>query len=171
MTSSEIATENKLSALPESKDDVVGPHYCDNPVKTWYEVSDKDNYFIASWWNGTHYKDGPGGTMKVKVEKSGEVSIELSGSIEASANAIIAKSKATYGIRVVGKVSITTGHEYSHDVPSNKYGNLQYGDWGYKETWTKWRTSGDRCRKVKLGSGTAKLPTNSTGWKWWVTNA
>ncbi|MGW9031188.1 hypothetical protein ACWGQ5_45545 [Streptomyces sp. NPDC055722] len=109
--------------------------------------------------------------MRVKVEKSGEVSLELSGSIEASANAIIAKSKATYGIKVVGKVSITTGHEYSHDVPNNKYGNLQYGSWGYKVTWTKWRTSGDRCGKVKVGSGTAKLPTNSTGWRWWVSSS
>ncbi|MEU1115486.1 MULTISPECIES: hypothetical protein [unclassified Streptomyces] len=110
-------------------------------------------------------------SSEVKVEKAGKISVEVSGSIEASANAIVAKSKATYGIKVVGEVGITVGHEYSHDIPSRKYGHLQYGSWGYKTKWTKYETSADRCGKVKLGSGSAKLPTKSTGWRFWTTGS
>jgi hypothetical protein len=36
---------------------------------------------------------------------------------------------------------------------------------------TKYATSADRCSKVKLGSGTAKLPTKSTGWRFWTTSS
>ncbi|MEW2524866.1 hypothetical protein [Streptomyces sp. NPDC047071] len=171
MTAEEVALEDKLDALPEVANDASAPPRCDYPFKQWYKVTSKKNYHVPSWWNGTLYKDGPGGTMKVKVEKAGKISIELSGSIEASANAIIAKSKATYGIKVVGEVGISVGHEYSHDIPGRKYGHLQYGSWGYKTKWTKYETSADRCGKVKLGSGSAKLPTKSTGWRFWTTSS
>ncbi|QKW10909.1 hypothetical protein HUT18_15310 [Streptomyces sp. NA04227] len=133
-------------------------------------MSGKTNYHIPSWWNGTSYKDGPGGTMKVKVEKSGKIAVEVSGSVEASTNAIIAKAKATFGLKVTAEVGITVGHEYSRDIPEKKYGHLQYGTWGYKVNWTKYATSGDGCGKVKRGSGTAKLPTKEVGWRFWTTN-
>ncbi|MFD4483351.1 hypothetical protein ACFWPU_45640 [Streptomyces sp. NPDC058471] len=171
MSAEEAAVEDKLDALPEASDDSSAPPRCDNPYKKWYKTTSKTNYHVPARWNGTTFKDGPGGTMKVKVEKSGKVGVELSGSIEASANAIIAKSKATFGVKVYGEVGVTIGHEYSHDIPSRKYGHLQYGSWGYNVKWTKYATSADRCSKVKLGSGTAKLPTKSTGWRFWTTSS
>ncbi|MGW2465139.1 hypothetical protein ACWC2M_40150 [Streptomyces sp. NPDC001761] len=42
------------------------PTYCDGPY-TWYSITSKKPYFVPSWWNGTSYKDGPGGTMSVSV--------------------------------------------------------------------------------------------------------
>ncbi|MFD4626117.1 hypothetical protein [Streptomyces sp. NPDC058475] len=79
-------------------------------------------------------------------------------------------------LRATAKVSMSSSmtfgrHEYSHDIPSRKYGHLQYGSWGYKVNWSKYATSSDRCGKVKLGSGTAKLPTKETGWRWWSTSS
>ncbi|MGC0330937.1 hypothetical protein RKD23_003927 [Streptomyces sp. SAI-170] len=49
--------------------DVV-PLVCDSP-ETWYTITSKKATHIPSWWNGTSYKDGPGGTMSVSVTKSG----------------------------------------------------------------------------------------------------
>ncbi|MFD5699541.1 hypothetical protein [Streptomyces lasiicapitis] len=171
MSAAEAASEDALDALPEVSDDASAPPRCDNPYKKWYKITSKKNYHVPSRWNGTTFKDGPGGTMKVKVEKSGKIGVELSGSVEASTNAIIAKSKVTFGVKVVGEVGVTVGHEYSHDIPSRKYGHLQYGSWGYNVKWTKYATSADRCGKVKLGSGSAKLPTKSTGWRYWSTSS
>jgi hypothetical protein len=173
MSSSALAAEDALMRLPyvNTLNDVVGPTRCDNPHKEWYALSNNENYHVPSWWNGTSYKDGPGGTMKVRVEKSGKLGVEVSGTTEASTSAIFAKAKVSYSIKVVAEVGITVGHEYSHEIPAKKYGHLQYGSWGYKLKWTKYRTSNDRCGKVKLGSGTAKLPTKETGWRYWATSS
>jgi hypothetical protein len=170
MSDQEVASEKKLNALPEVVDDGdIEIKRCDNPYKKWYTVSGKTNYHIPSWWNGTSYKDGPGGTMTVEVLKSGKIGIELSGSVSAEAGVILAKAKTEFGIKVVGEAGVTVGHRYSRNVKSGYYGHLQYGSWGYKTNWTKYETSADRCGKKKLGSGTAKLPTKEVGWRYWET--
>ncbi|MFG2359982.1 hypothetical protein [Streptomyces sp. NPDC048521] len=108
--------------------------------------------------------------MSVSVTKSGTISAEISGSIEWSSNAIIAKAKAQVSVKVGGSVSISTGHQYTHNVKSNKYGHLQYGSWGYKVTWAKYQRIG-ACGSKELGSGKATLPTSETGWKYWETSS
>lgn len=148
---------------------VKEPFSCDGP-STWYAITSKKAYHIPSWWNGTKYKDGPGGSMTVSVTKSGTVSSEITGSIEWSSNAIIAKAKASVSVKIGASVSVTTGHNYTHNIHSNKYGHLQYGSWGYKLTWKKYRSAGGSgCGSVELGHGTATLPTSETGWKFWET--
>ncbi|MEU6595085.1 hypothetical protein ABZ923_38810 [Streptomyces sp. NPDC046881] len=149
----------------------VGPQACEHP-STWYSITSKKAYHVPSWWNGTKYKDGPGGTMKVSVTRGGTISLEISGSGEWSAGAILAKAKTTISVKVAGSVTITTGHEYSHEIPRNKYGHLQYGSWGYKITWKKYRSSGRSCdTRVELAHGNATLPTTETGWKYWETSS
>ncbi|MCT9106128.1 hypothetical protein ACFWD7_09115 [Streptomyces mirabilis] len=74
--------------------------------------------------------------MTVSVLKSGTISLEVSGTGEWSAGAI-----------------------------------LQYGSWGYKASWKRYRTSGNGCGAVEIGHGTTTLPTNEVGWKWWVTSS
>ncbi|MEV0982647.1 hypothetical protein [Streptomyces sp. NPDC049915] len=142
------------------------PHHCDGP-STWYSMS-KQAYHIPSWWNGTKFKDGPGGTISVSVTKAGTISAEVSGSGEYSVGAILAKAKTTISVKIGGSVTITTGHNYSHDISKNKYGHLQYGSWGYKVSWKQYRRSG-ACGSVEIGHGTATLPTSETGWKYWET--
>jgi hypothetical protein len=147
-----------------------GHQYCDGP-QTWYEFSSKKASFVPSWWNGTSYKDGPGGTMSVSVTKSGTISAEVSGSGEWSAGAILAKAKTTISVKIAGSVSITTGHNYSHDISRNKYGHLQYGSWGYYATWKRYRRVGDGCHApAEIAHGTTTLPTKETGWKYWETS-
>ncbi|WP_234318868.1 hypothetical protein [Streptomyces sp. NRRL F-2305] len=178
MSAGQLAEENKLNALPEVSDAAVdsegvegeiGPMACDNPVKTWYTITSKKAVHVPSWWNGTSFKDGPGGKMIVKVEKSGKISAEIGTSGEAEFDAVIAKAKATVSVKITAEVGITTGHTYEHLIPANRYGHLQYGSWGYKIGWTKYKTSADRCGKVKIKSGSGKTPTKETGWRWWHT--
>ncbi|MFF3414899.1 hypothetical protein ACFYW9_09395 [Streptomyces sp. NPDC002698] len=148
------------------------PYYCDGPggQYSWYSITSKKNYFIPSWWNGTKYKDGPGGTMNVSVTKAGTISVDVTGTIEFQTNAIIAKAKTSVSVHVGGSTTITTGHNYSHNISRNKYGHLQYGSWGYKVTWKKLQRVGS-CGVKELGHGTATLPTSETGWKYWETSS
>ncbi|MGC5008940.1 hypothetical protein [Streptomyces sp. DT203] len=172
-SAAEVAVDHTLSALPEvSADGDVGTMRCDNPAKQWVQVSNKkDHYHVPSWWNGTSYKDGPGGSMRVSVEKAGKIGVEVSGTAGVTASVILAEVKAEYSVKVVAEVGVTVGHTYTHDIPAKKYGHLQYGSWSHKVNWTKYKTSSDRCGKVKIGSGTAKLPTREVGWRYWSTSS
>ncbi|MEV6840830.1 hypothetical protein AB0N17_41230 [Streptomyces sp. NPDC051133] len=147
------------------------PTMCDRP-ETWYTITSKKAYHIGSWWNGTKYKDGPGGTIAVSVTKGGTISADITGTFGADVDAIVATAKASVSYQIGASVSITAGHNYSHPISRNKYGHLQYGSWGYKTTWKKWRSSsGKSCKTVEIGHGTAILPTSETGWKYWETSS
>ncbi|MFH9549177.1 hypothetical protein [Streptomyces sp. NPDC017435] len=152
--------------LPEQ-----APTLCDTP-STWYAITSKKAYHVPSWWNGTKYKDGPGGTMAVSVTRTGTISAEFSASGEWSAGAILAKAKTTISVKVGASVAIATGHNYTHDISRNKYGHLQYGSWGYKVTWKRYRSAGgSSCGGVEIAHGSATLPTSETGWKYWETTS
>jgi hypothetical protein len=124
---------------------------------------------VPSWWNGTKYKDGPGGTMTVAVTKTGTITAEVSGTVSAEADLVVAAVKSSITYKIAGSVSVATGHTYSRNIARGKYGHLQYGSWGYKVTWKKYRATGDGCGGVEIGHGTATLPTSETGWKFWET--
>jgi hypothetical protein len=64
--------------------------------------------------------------------------------------------------------SITVGHQYSHSIPSGYYGHLQYGSWGYYVHWEYWYDNGN-CTATFKDAGTAKVPTDAVGWKYWST--
>ncbi|MFI1704811.1 hypothetical protein [Streptomyces griseoruber] len=144
------------------------PSRCDGP-STWVSITSKKAYHIPSWWNGTKYKDGPGGSMTVSVTKTGTITAEISGTVTAEANLVIAAAKSSITYKVSGSVSVATGHTYTRNISRNKYGHLQYGAWGYKVTWKKYVSTGDGCDGVEIGHGTATLPTSETGWKYWET--
>ncbi|MGV9249776.1 hypothetical protein [Streptomyces sp. NPDC003710] len=147
------------------------PRMCDRP-ETWYTITSKKAVHVPSWWNGTEYKDGPGGNMSGTVTKSGTISADVTGTGGVDVDAIVLTAKVSVSTKIGGSVTITTGHTYSHPVSSNKYGHLQYGSWGYKLTWKKWRSSSGRsCKTVEIGHGTATVPTSSTGWKYWETSS
>ncbi|MGW2844491.1 hypothetical protein [Streptomyces sp. NPDC001274] len=90
-SSAEIAADRALGGLPEvGAGDDIGPMRCDNPVKQWVQVSGKTNYHVPSRWAGTSYKDGPGGSMKVSVTKSGEIGVEVGGTVDVSTSVLVA---------------------------------------------------------------------------------
>ncbi|MFG2968370.1 MULTISPECIES: hypothetical protein [unclassified Streptomyces] len=140
---------------------------------TTYTIDSKKNYFIKSWWNGTHLKDGPGGTITVSVTKSGTLSATASASTDVSVKAIVAKAKVSVSASVTASVSVTVGHQFSHDITKGKYGNAQYGSWGYKVAFTKKKVSynGYGYCSTHTSHGTAILPTTATGWKYWETKS
>lgn len=91
---------------------------------------------------------------------------------EAELKAVLAKAKASVSVTVTGSVSLTTGHTYQHNIKSGKYGHLQYGSWGYKVSWEKYRMKGNGCNGGTLiAKGTAKLPTKEVGWKYTETSS
>jgi hypothetical protein len=147
----------------------VSPRACS--VSYDYVINSKTNYFVPATWNGTHLKDGPGGTMSVSVTKAGTLSWSVTGSAEFSTSAIFAKAKVSVSSTVATSVSITVGHTYTHNITSNKYGNAQYGSWGYKIKWTEYINNGPACLSHVYATGSATLPTSSTGWKYWETSS
>ncbi|MET8131560.1 hypothetical protein ABZV24_06245 [Streptomyces sp. NPDC005251] len=72
---------------------VIRPQICDGP-QTWIEIT-KKNYHIPSWWNGAKYKDGPGGTMTVSATRGGTITAEVTGTVSAEANLIVAAAKSS----------------------------------------------------------------------------
>ncbi|MDQ8706859.1 hypothetical protein RCO28_30965 [Streptomyces sp. LHD-70] len=161
-----------MAALPEvGEGQAREPRRCDNPYKKWIEITGKKAYHVPSWWNGTKFKDGPGGTMVVKVEKAGKISAEISAGAEGDARLIVAKAKVKVDAKIGVEIGVTAGHEYRRKIASGKYGHLQYGSWGYKTTWSKYETSADGCGKKLVKKGHATLPTSETGWRYWETKS
>ncbi|MEU3829478.1 hypothetical protein GT045_26135 [Streptomyces sp. SID486] len=119
---------------------------------------------------GQYFKDGPGGTIKVSVTQASTITYSLSASLEVSANYLFASAKASVSGSITKSVAVTRGHEYSHDVHSRKYGNMQYGSNGFLVGWQSNRTN-PNCRNTVLATGTAKLPASSVGWHFWETSS
>lgn len=110
--------------------------------------------------------------MTVSVTKRDTISAEVTGTVTAEANLVVAAAKSSISYKIGASVTITTGHTYTRNISGNKYGHLQYGSWGYKVSWAKYRRKGDGCNAGTLiDSGTAKLPTQETGWKYWETSS
>ncbi|WP_327739867.1 hypothetical protein OG749_44450 [Streptomyces nojiriensis] len=164
--------DGSLEQLPEvSTNGEAGTTACDNPRRTWYEIPSKTGIHMPAKFGGTSFKDGPGGTMVVRVERSGKVLREVSAGGEVEVSGIVAKAKVSISAKIGTETGITVGHEYRRNVTSGKYGHLQYGSWGYSVKWAKYETSADRCGKKLLKSGTAKLPTSEVGWNYWETSS
>ncbi|MFD3331267.1 hypothetical protein ACFWV1_01200 [Streptomyces sp. NPDC058700] len=164
--------DDSLEQLPEtSTNGEAGSQACDNPRRTWIEIPSKTSIHMPANWAGTSFKDGPGGTMVVKVEKSGKINREVSVGGEVEVSGIVAKAKVSISATVGTEVGVSVGHEYRRNVTSGKYGHLQYGSWGYSVKWAKYETSADRCGKKLIKSGTAKLPSSEVGWRYWETNS
>ncbi|MDT5041209.1 MAG: hypothetical protein QOE51_2194 [Actinoplanes sp.] len=147
--------------------DTAEPLSC--PPDTSVSITSQYSYLIPA--SSSTFKDGPGGTITVSVTQASTISATLSSSLEVSTNEIIAAGKVSVSASVTGSVTVTVGHTYSHNISANKYGNAQYGSWGYHVNWEKTRDNGN-CKGVTvLATGTATLPTSSLGWKYWETSS
>ncbi|TXS05202.1 hypothetical protein EAO70_36855 [Streptomyces sp. adm13(2018)] len=164
--------DDSLERLPEaSANGETGTQACDNPRRTWIEISSKTGVHMPAKFGGTSFKDGPGGTMVVRVEKAGKITREVSAGGEVEVSGIVAKAKVSISASIGTESTVTVGHEYRRNVTNGKYGHLQYGSWGFSVKWAKYETSADRCGKKLLKSGTAKLPTSELGWRYWETSS
>ncbi|MCZ0980447.1 hypothetical protein O1L60_19625 [Streptomyces diastatochromogenes] len=164
--------DDTMAQLP----DVTGtsnpvPMRCDNPRRTWYEIG-SSSPMLHMRWPGTSFKDGPGGTMVVKVETGGKLKIEGTAGFETEISGVVAAAKAKVDATLGAEASITIGHEYRRNISNGKYGHAQYGSWGRKVAWKKYTTSADRCGKTLVRSGTFNIPDwDEIGWHYWETSS
>ncbi|MFG2334647.1 hypothetical protein ACGFMM_34280 [Streptomyces sp. NPDC048604] len=166
-------TMAKLPEVDAKKEPLTSgpvPMRCDNPVRTWYEIASAPVHHIK--WPGTSFKDGPGGTMVVKVETAGKPKIEGTAGFETEVSGVVAAAKAKVDVTLGVEVGITVGHEYRRNIGNAKYGHTAYGSWGRKVTWKKYWTSADRCGKTLARSGTFNIPDrDELGWRYWETSS
>jgi hypothetical protein len=144
----------------------VAPAYANCGTGLSYDITGHSTQFLPA--PGIHYKDGPGGTMKVSVEKSTSISTSVTATVEVSVSDLISSVKGTVSGTAERTDGITTGHEYDHNVPAHKFGNLEYGSFGYYVHFNKVRTQAP-CKVSVVGHGTATVPTNAEGWHYWST--
>ncbi|MFD4787019.1 hypothetical protein ACFWN1_08090 [Streptomyces sp. NPDC058459] len=137
----------------------------------WYSIRSEKAVHVPFRWDGTTYKDGPGGTVTVVVPRGGTISARVTGTGEFEAGGIVAKAEADVSVKIGGRVTVAPGHSYSRTIARGKYGHLQFGSWGYEVTWKKYRSGGGNCGGVEIGHGSATLPTSETGWKYWETSS
>jgi hypothetical protein len=133
----------------------------------FYSIPSYSSYQLPA--AGTYFKDGPGGTMTASVTTASTISATGSVTAGATISGIVAQAKVEVTASITKSKSVTVGHTYSHDISAGKYGNLQYGSWGYKVNW-RFSERTESCTNRLLSSGTAKVPTTAVGWRYWETN-
>jgi hypothetical protein len=107
--------------------------------------------------------------MTVTVQQASTVSASATVTAGASVSGIIAEAKIEVSASIGMSNTITVGHSYTHSIASGKYGNMQYGAWGYRLSWKFWNDR-PQCDTVLLASGTNALaPTGGEGWRYWET--
>ncbi|WP_262286640.1 hypothetical protein [Micromonospora sp. MA102] len=152
LTAPALASENGTLACP--------PEY-------FYDITSSSSYHMPA--SGAYFKDGPGGSMSVSVTKSTTITATATVSAGATVSGIVAEAKIEVSASIAQSNTITVGHTFNHNITAGKYGNAQYGSWGYNVGWRYYYTSAS-CSTALKSSGTAKVPTSAEGWRYWETN-
>jgi hypothetical protein len=147
---------------------VPGTPTCE--VRSFYKI--RTNSSRDFWIPGTHFVDGPGGEMKVWLEREHTVEtsllLEKEARLEFDFNSFIAEVRKMVSPIITTRIRVELGHEYLRPVSKGKYGHMRYRVFGYKIGFWHWRQYGN-CSIRFVGSGLANLPTRKQGWKYWET--
>lgn len=135
------------------------------PAQTYSQIDGSRYVFI--WDKKTWFRSGPGGEVVGIVSKTSQINSEISVGASISIDALVEDSQVTISKSVTKIVSTTKGNEEIHTVPKGKYGNIEYGAWGYQVKWSKWQVY-NNCTDKKIGHGTGMVPTVATGWYYWT---
>lgn len=135
------------------------------PVHRYSEIDGSRYVFI--WDKKTWFRSGPGGEVVGFVSKTTQINSEISKGASISIDALVEDSQVTISESVTKIVSTTKGNEEIHRVPRGKYGNIEYGAWGYQVKWSKWQVYSN-CTEKELAHGTGMVPTVATGWHYWT---
>jgi hypothetical protein len=156
---------SSFNTVPAAADPVVTPLAC--PTENYYDITSQKSIHLPA--GGTYYKDGPGGTMQVSVTRA--TMITATGTLTGGATfkGIVAEAKVEVSASIAEANTITVGHTYTRTISNNKYGNMQYGSWGWQVGW-RYLTDTPQCTTKTRGTGTAKLPSSGEGWRYWETN-
>lgn len=131
-----------------------------------------NTYVTASVTNANAYipfgpvlRSGPGGTVTAtqQVSYTSSVKSNISGSISAGE---IVSATISAGISDAKSSTTGTSYTYSRPVSSGKYGNLQWVDWAVNVN-VKKTVVVSPCNFSQIASGTATVPRNSWGYRYW----
>ena len=122
---------------------------------------------------GIHWKSGPGGTVTASLEKGQSATLGVSIGTSVSADMVVAKAEATFGINASVTSSVVQTYVYTHPINAGKYGNMQFGNWGSKMGLKKYYVSGATCTVTSSYSGTVtRMPSASSwGFRYWETSS
>ncbi|MGH3392980.1 MAG: hypothetical protein ACRDOO_29285 [Actinomadura sp.] len=124
------------------------------------------------WIPGTHFVDGPGGEIKVWIEREHNVEtsllLEKEARLEFDFKSFIAEVRKMVSPIITTRIRVELGHEYLRPISKGKYGHVRYRVFGYKISFWQWRQYGN-CSIRFVGTGLASLPTRKQGWKYWET--
>ncbi|MEU7769810.1 hypothetical protein AB0C44_00615 [Micromonospora taraxaci] len=145
----------------------MAPFAC--PQEFLYDITSSSSTHLPA--SSTYYKDGPGGNMTVSVQSATTISATASVSAGATISGLVAQAQVEVSASATASKQITVGHQYSRDIASGKYGNMQYGSWGHTVSWTYSRVN-PSCSVTRLSSGSGgKIPNNAVGWRYWETSS
>lgn len=129
-------------------------------------TSSRTNFMGAE---GNYFKAGPGGTMTVTSKTASTIQATATVTAGVTVEAVVTTAKAEVSASISQSVTVETGQQYSHDVSPGKYGNIQYGAFGFDVDWQKVRVYSN-CSYTVLAVGSGKVPTRAYGWQYWETN-
>lgn len=133
-----------------------------------YGIGSYSSYFVAA--PNTHLKDGPGGKITVSIIRTVTISSSSTSLGGASLAVIVVTAQHQISSQIVKSESVSITHSYEHAIAAGKYGNVQYGSWGYAAHWTYYHFNSN-CTSTLISSGTAYLPVTATGWRYWETSS
>ncbi|EDY55551.1 MULTISPECIES: hypothetical protein [Streptomyces] len=126
------AAASSAPALPTDSPTGNAPAgvYCDNAGGVYKPTSLGGKYIHAigpsqSNYNGTTHSE----TTTFSAEASGTVGVSLSGSVKVSANELVARQEATYGISFSVSLTAKLGNSVTATIPSHKTVSAKYGVW------------------------------------------
>jgi hypothetical protein len=121
---------------------------------------------------GFVFKNGPGGNVTASRQTSLAVSMKVSMNASFSAGAILAKAETQFGIEVQATATFAETQQYSRNIPDNKYGSIQWGNWGQAMGVEKYVLNSS-CRTTSRVYGTVNfMPSVWTwGYKYTETNS
>jgi hypothetical protein len=139
------------------------PEHC---LEGYVSEIDSSRY-VFIWDRKTWFRDGPGGTVSGTVTKASQIAASISVGASISINDLITDSQVTVSASVTKTVSTSVGNGYSHGIPARKFGDIEYGAWGYQVKWSYWRRNAN-CTATELDHGTGMVPIVATGWHYWT---
>lgn len=124
--------------------------------------------------DSTVFTSGPGGTISASKYFSKSMNLTITGSTTVGISvADIVNANMQAGISTGATVQVADTFTYSHNIPANRIGHLQFGNWSLEETVVKQKVASNCSVKI-IARTTAKVPRKGTayfGYRYWDTAA
>lgn len=164
------AAASSEPALPTDAPTGIAPAgvYCDTAGGVYKPTSLGGKYIhsFGPWqsnYNGTTHNE----TTTFTAEASGTLGVSLTGSLKVSANELIARQEATYGINFSVSLTAKLGNSITAIIPPYKTINAKYGVWRRRITGTSYILYSNCTRSAS--STIISYTPYTVGWYTWQT--